>query len=136
MGNGMRKKYKILFGAIVLVSLLGGYLGFGHGGSSVMQQQKADSGQNAFLGKMEGDYFAAQLADLSVISDSGCAIDQKTQLTNCTAGIQDLKGTVYFNYEHNMTAKPCLSKGDRVSLAVNSDGTAVATRTYQAGGGM
>ncbi len=71
----------------------------------------------------------------NVLTDEGCQIDERTGLSNCTTEIRTSGGTYSFNYEHDMMAQPCLSEGDIANIHVSSDGSAVVTRTYWAGGG-
>jgi hypothetical protein len=66
--------------------------------------------------------------------DKFCVLDNKTGLTNCHAGLLT-KGTILdFDYEHNMTVKPCLSPGDIVNVFIYSNNSAIVTRTYMASG--
>ena len=73
--------------------------------------------------------------NVSMLGDKGCTTDQKTGLSNCTTSFATKSGTIYFNYEHDMMMKPCLSSGDKANVQVFSDGHAVIDRTYWNGGG-
>ncbi len=130
----MRKEYKLIVGISLIAVLIGAYLSLSNGTTGNAQQ--IDNNPNSFAGKILGAAPPQEtLSGLTVLSDQGCTIDPRTQLSNCTSAIQTSGGVIYFNYEHNMMIKPCLSQGDVVSLVINRDGSAVATRTYWTGKG-
>ncbi len=94
------------------------------------------TGPNTFTGRIVGDALEpGTYTNLSVLSDQGCTTDPRTGLSNCTTSFATESGTAYFNYEHDMMMKPCLSIGDKINVQVSADGSAVVDRTYWAGGG-
>lgn len=95
-----------------------------------------NGGQTVFDGRLLYNQLGAQtITGARVLSDNGCKTDPNTGLSNCTAEIETQYGTIYFNYEHNMMMKPCLSNGDIVNIVIGADGVAEVTRTYWNGGG-
>lgn len=95
------------------------------------------TGPNAFTGRLIGGTLeSGTYNNLSVLSDQGCTTDPRTGLSNCTTTFATRSGVAYFNYEHNMMMKPCLSIGDRINIQVSADGSVVVDRTYWGGGGV
>lgn len=130
----MDKKYVYLGVVAVIAMVLGVYIGSLRGSAAASQQNSNDP--KVFFGRIVGQSPAPQtLTGLHVLSDQGCTTDPATGLSNCTSQIAEGNGTISFNYEHNMMAKPCLSYGDIVTLQTESGGAAVVTRTYWGGAG-
>ncbi len=100
------------------------------------QAGASGSGFDTFNGKVVSGALDQQVyTGLSVLSDEGCTVDQRTGLSNCTSQLKAGSGIISFNYEHDMMEKPCLSLGDKVDLQVTEGGAAVVRRIYWAGGG-
>ena len=123
--------YLIAIFAVLLVAT-GAYF-FTRGPTSL---NSTSTGPNIFTGRIVGDTLAPGSYDnVPILSDEGCTIDPKTELSNCTTSFATTSGRFSFNYEHNMMMQPCLSIGDKVNVQVSADGSATIDRTYWAGGG-
>ncbi len=134
---GKKRNFVIGIGVVAILALLAGvYFGSANSTGNITTTISQPNNPNSFVGKIVGESLPAEaFTGLNVLSDRGCTTDPQTQLSNCTSQIQTPNGIVSFNYEHNMMVKPCLSQGDIASLTINSDGTAVATRTFWSGKG-
>lgn len=132
----MKKTQLYVIAVLVVLVAAGAYLGTrspaNDGGNF------NSTGQNTFTGSMVGGNLAPGVYNnVAILSDRGCTTDPRTGLSNCTTSFTIKPGgtAYYFNYEHNMMMKPCLSIGDKVDVEVLNGGGAVVNRTYWAGGG-
>ncbi len=124
----LKTMYIVYMGILIVVAVIA----FGLGS----QGNEEQSHGNIFVGRIVNQQIAnTQLSGGNVLTDEGCEIDPYTGLSNCTSEIRTNQGTFSFNYEHDMMAQPCLSEGDIANLNVLSNGKAIVTRTYWAGGG-
>ena len=123
--------YGIVIATILLV-VIGVYLRTQNSSSTKIKS----SGPNVFNGRIiSGNVDAQTYADVSVLTDEGCTTDPRNGLANCTTKLQTKNDVISFNYEHDMMEKPCLSLGDKATMQVFANGTALVDRTYWSGGG-